>query len=418
MLVDFWTYTCINWLRTLGYVRAWAEQVPGPRAGRGRGPHAGVPVRAGRRQRPRGGGRTWTFAIRSRSTASTRCGSAFGESVLAGRVHRRRAGPDPAPPVRRGRLRGVRARRPQPLREAGRDDDPDDLVSVAAEGFEAQADWANLRDARDLPRLRAGPEPCVSGSRCDRRAANLFRPGFAAAQPVGSLRGLDDQGPGERARTGPAGKIAFRFHARDVNLVMSPPARRYLRDVPGARRRRAARADAHGLDVDEDGRGTRRRAAARSWSASRARSPTAPSRSHSRARRRGRRVPRRVAARGMLPTRRRFEQFGAPELRSGVDQMSRSRIRTSLSSSPRRASSFRSARTAARLVIQVALVAACERERALPERRVGSGIVVLEDTSGRRCRASGSAPGASGAAPSSSSQSRPRGYRRTRRRAP
>src|SRR5712672_4759742 len=26
VLVDFWTYTCINWLRTLPYVRAWAAQ--------------------------------------------------------------------------------------------------------------------------------------------------------------------------------------------------------------------------------------------------------------------------------------------------------------------------------------------------------------------------------------------------------
>src|SRR5215467_13819943 len=26
VLVDFWTYTCINWLRTLAYVRAWAER--------------------------------------------------------------------------------------------------------------------------------------------------------------------------------------------------------------------------------------------------------------------------------------------------------------------------------------------------------------------------------------------------------
>ena len=26
VLVDFWTYTCINWLRTLGYVRAWADR--------------------------------------------------------------------------------------------------------------------------------------------------------------------------------------------------------------------------------------------------------------------------------------------------------------------------------------------------------------------------------------------------------
>jgi thiol-disulfide isomerase/thioredoxin len=26
VLVDFWTYTCINWLRTLPYVRAWAAR--------------------------------------------------------------------------------------------------------------------------------------------------------------------------------------------------------------------------------------------------------------------------------------------------------------------------------------------------------------------------------------------------------
>ena len=26
VLTDFWTYTCINWLRTLGYVRAWAKK--------------------------------------------------------------------------------------------------------------------------------------------------------------------------------------------------------------------------------------------------------------------------------------------------------------------------------------------------------------------------------------------------------
>ena len=26
VLIDFWTYTCINWRRTLPYVRAWAEK--------------------------------------------------------------------------------------------------------------------------------------------------------------------------------------------------------------------------------------------------------------------------------------------------------------------------------------------------------------------------------------------------------
>src|SRR5215472_1306854 len=26
VLVNFWTYTCVNWRRTLPYVRAWAEK--------------------------------------------------------------------------------------------------------------------------------------------------------------------------------------------------------------------------------------------------------------------------------------------------------------------------------------------------------------------------------------------------------
>jgi thiol-disulfide isomerase/thioredoxin len=29
VLVDFWTYTCVNWLRTLPYVRAWAAKYAG-----------------------------------------------------------------------------------------------------------------------------------------------------------------------------------------------------------------------------------------------------------------------------------------------------------------------------------------------------------------------------------------------------
>ena len=27
VLVDFWTYTCINWLRTLPYLRAWVPEI-------------------------------------------------------------------------------------------------------------------------------------------------------------------------------------------------------------------------------------------------------------------------------------------------------------------------------------------------------------------------------------------------------
>jgi thioredoxin family protein len=54
---------------------------------------------------------------------------------------------------------------------------------------------------------------------------------------------------------GADGRIAFRFHARDVHLVMGPPARGVSvpftvlvdGEPPGA---------AHGLDIDERGHGT------------------------------------------------------------------------------------------------------------------------------------------------------------------
>ena len=54
---------------------------------------------------------------------------------------------------------------------------------------------------------------------------------------------------------GTEGSLAFRFHARDVNLIMGPPAKgssvpfRVVVDgqPPG---------DAHGIDIDEEGRGS------------------------------------------------------------------------------------------------------------------------------------------------------------------
>jgi thioredoxin family protein len=60
---------------------------------------------------------------------------------------------------------------------------------------------------------------------------------------------------GAAVLNGAEGRIAFRFHARDVHLVLGPPARgttvpfQVLVDgePPG---------EAHGLDVDEQGRGT------------------------------------------------------------------------------------------------------------------------------------------------------------------
>ena len=55
VLVDFWTYSCVNWLRTLPVRQRVARALPRPRARRRRGARAGVRLRARPRQRaPRG----------------------------------------------------------------------------------------------------------------------------------------------------------------------------------------------------------------------------------------------------------------------------------------------------------------------------------------------------------------------------
>jgi Thioredoxin like C-terminal domain len=140
----------------------------------------------------------------------------------------------------------------QLLREAGGEGIADDLVSVADEGVEAQADWATLRSREtylgyEQAQNFAG-EPRFDAARTyvapDRLQLNQWA--LSGDWTIGRRAAVVNQAEG---------RIAFRFHARDVHLVMGPPARgtslpfRVLIDGerPGA---------AHGFDVDQDGHGT------------------------------------------------------------------------------------------------------------------------------------------------------------------
>jgi thiol-disulfide isomerase/thioredoxin len=251
VLVDFWTYTCINWLRTLGYVRAWHEKY------RDQGlVVVGVHTPEFPFERDLDNVRwaaedmrvEYPIAIDSDYGVWRAFANHYWPAVYLadteGRIRHHHFG--------EGGYEECERVIQSLLREAGANDVPDDLVSVADEGFEAQADWATLQSPESYLGYQQAQnfagEPGYDEQRTyvvpDRLQLNQW-----------ALSGDWTIERGASVLNQAGGRIAFRFHARDVNLVLGPPSRgvavsfrvRVDGDPPGA---------AHGLDVDEDGRGT------------------------------------------------------------------------------------------------------------------------------------------------------------------
>jgi thiol-disulfide isomerase/thioredoxin len=253
VLVDFWTYTCINWLRTLSYIRAWAEKY-GNRGLVVVGVHTPEfpferdleNVRRATEEMAVGYPVPLDSDYAVWDAFSNRYWPAVYIADAGGRIRHHQFG--------EGGYEECERVIQQLLREAGREGIGDDLVSVAPDGFEAQADWTNLK----TPETYLGYD----------QAQNFASPGgaeldeprtYVAPDPLKLNRwALSGDWTVERRASvlnRADGRIAFRFHARDVHLVMGPRARgtsvpfRVLVDgePPG---------DAHGLDVDEEGHGT------------------------------------------------------------------------------------------------------------------------------------------------------------------
>jgi thiol-disulfide isomerase/thioredoxin len=242
VLVDFWTYTCINWLRTLGYVRAWHEKY------KDRGlVVVGVHTPEFPFERDVDNVRwaaqdmrvEYPIALDPDYAVWQAFANHYWPAVYIadadGRIRHHQFGEG-------GYEEGEMVIQ-KLLREAGGDEVSDDLVSVTPDGFEAQADWASL----ESPETYLGSEQArnyVPGAQPDTLQLNEWTlSGDWAVEPRASVLEEAD------------GCIAFRFHARDVHLVMGPPSKdgpvpfRVLIDgePPG---------DAHGLDVDVDGVGS------------------------------------------------------------------------------------------------------------------------------------------------------------------
>ena len=253
VLVNFWTYSCINSLRALPYVRAWAAKYK----------DRGLVVI---------GVHTPEFGFEKDVDNVRRANAALGVSypvVLDSDYAIWQAFGNEAWPAfyfidADGRVRGRvlgeggydQSERliQQLLSEANGAPVADAIAPVVGVGPQAAADLADLRSEEAyVGYAKAGN--FVSRERVGENAPRLYHAAPVLQLGQWSLAGLWTVG-GEFATLNDApGAIRFRFHARDLNLVLAPsmPGKliRFRVTIDGA-----APGAGHGWDVATDGRGS------------------------------------------------------------------------------------------------------------------------------------------------------------------
>jgi cytochrome c biogenesis protein CcdA/thiol-disulfide isomerase/thioredoxin len=252
VLVDFWTYSCINCLRSIPYVRAWAEKYK----------DQGLVVI---------GVHAPEFAFEKNIYNVNRAVTklkidypvAIDNNYAIWRAFNNECWPADYFVDTQGRIRhhffgeGDYSESEkviqQLLAEAGKGNLPAGMVAVSATGAEAASDEADVNS----------PETYVGFARSE----NFASPGGAVGDTPhvyapGDLKQLNDWGLsgdwtiGRQSATLNKidGAISFRFHARDLHLVLGPtddgkPVR-FRVTVDGA-----APGESHGADVNADGEG-------------------------------------------------------------------------------------------------------------------------------------------------------------------
>jgi len=247
VLVNFWTLTCINWLRQEPYVRAWSQAyrddglvVIGLHTPEFSFEHEIDRVRQATNER----GIDYPVALDN----DYEIWSAFDNNAWPALYF-----VDTEGIVRDDHFGEGRYEESERViqRLLGVEREP---VSVEGLGVEAEADWNNLRT----------PETYLGSGRSERFASadGAFDERRGYQLPVRlrvnhwALAGEWTIGREKVVLDEADGSIAYRFHARDAHLVLSPGPRgpipfRLLLDGEAPR-------PSHGVDVDEDGNGVLR----------------------------------------------------------------------------------------------------------------------------------------------------------------
>jgi thiol-disulfide isomerase/thioredoxin len=237
VLVQFWTYTCINWIRTLPYVRAWAERYKD---------HGLVVVGAHAPEFPfernvdnvREAVRDMRIdhpvTIDNEFAIWRAFGNRFWPALYfvdaEGTIRHQHFG--------EGEYESSERVLQQLLEEAGAQNVGSEVAPVVGDGVEAAPDWDAIRSPETYLGIGAPRNLAAEELRLNEwTLSGDWNVAHQAAMLIGA-----------------EGRIAYRFQARDVHLVMGPAERGT--SVPFRARVDGQAPDGdHGVDVEEDGSG-------------------------------------------------------------------------------------------------------------------------------------------------------------------
>jgi thiol-disulfide isomerase/thioredoxin len=252
VLIDFWTYTCINWLRSLPYVRAWAEKykdqglvVIGVHA-----PEFAFEKNVDNVRRAAKDMRVdYPIAIDNDHAIWRAFENKYWPALyfvdVQGHIRHHQFG--------EGEYEQSEMIIQQLLADAGNSSIGHELVSVDARGAEAAADWGSLKSPENYLGYErtenfASPGGAVLDKRRDYAAPARLRLNHWVLSGDWTVESQ------ATVLIKANGRIAYRFHARDLHLVMGPATRgtsvRFRVLIDGE-----PSDGANGIDVDEQGNG-------------------------------------------------------------------------------------------------------------------------------------------------------------------